>query len=420
MLRAVLSWSWIVTSLLAQQVAEGPEPNQTPATATVLACGREGVGSISTSLDVDWWKITVVAGSEILVETMPGAGTQIGDTVVTLFDSSGAPLRTNDDGVGCGRYSRLRLADLAAGTYYVAVERGAFAALSGSYVLDVRCAVPATLGAPLIVNEGAENNDPRSGGTPTTIVPDVRVNGLLSSTGSTGDHDFYRFTLAQASFVRASVAATASHPTPPVADDLVLALYDNTVPPAVLASSFTGNGFGAFDASIGIWLAPGTYQVAVRGWRGSIAGRYYLDVRTTVGATASANANGCAGRALDVARTNSGPGAPLGLERPVLGRTYALQGSGLGGSSIGIHLFGVTPASLDLGPFGAAGCTLALSWIDLLAFITDAAGNAAVVLALGEDPSLLGVPLETQVAMLDGSNALGMTFSNSVSAVIGN
>jgi hypothetical protein len=220
--------------------------------------------------------------------------------------------------------------------------------------------------------------------------------------------------------VRAHTAATATHPTSPKADDLVLYLFDNGAPPVMLASSFTGTDYAAWDAEIGVWLPPGTYQIAVRGWRGSLAGSYYLDVRRTIGARATTNAGGCNGRSLAVPPTNVGPGAPLGLERPVLGRTYALQGSGLGASSIGIHLFGVVPASLDLTAFGAPGCTLSLSWIDLLAFVTDGAGNAAVVLTLTEDPSLLGVPLETQVAMLDGSNALGMTFSNSVSAVMGN
>lgn len=406
--------------LPCQRIAEGVEPNQTTATATTLPCGAEGAGLLGSAVDVDWWRLTIAVPTDVSIETLPGPGTQIGDTVLSLLDATGAPLRVNDNGVGSGYYSRLLAAGLAAGTYYVAVERGAAAAGSGTYELDVRCAVPGTFAVPPTVAEGAENNDPRSGGTPTTIAPDARCSGTLASTGSGGDWDFWRFTLTEASFVQATVDATPSHPNPPVADDLVLYLFDNGAPPTMLASSVTGTDYGTWNAELGVWLGPGTYQIAVRGWRGSVAGKYWLDVRRLLGARTTTNSNGCAGRLLDVLRTNSGPGAPLALERPVIGRTYVLQGTGLGAGLIGIHLFGIVPASLDLGPFGAVGCTLGLSWIDLLAFVTDGAGAATIVLTLGEDPSLLGLPLETQVLMLDGSNALGMTLSNTVSAVMGN
>lgn len=417
-----------VSLLTAQQVPEGVEPNSSVVTATPLPCGREGQGQIGTPSDTDWWSITIVVPTEVLIETAPGNGpgggpggtTQIGDTILTLLDASGAPLRSNDDATGAGHYSRLHVPDLAPGTYFAVVERGPLGALSGTYGIDVRCGVPAVLGGPVIVAEGPENNDPRSGGTPTTITPDVRCNGTLATTGPSGDWDFYRFVLADHSFVRASVAATATHPLSPKADDPVLYLFDNSVPPVLLASSFTGRDYAVWDAQIGLWLAPGTYQIAVRGWQGSVPGSYYLDVRRTLGARAVTNVGGCNGRMLDIPRTNVGPNAPLSLERPVLGRTYSLVGSGLGANSLGIHLFGVVPTSVDLTGVGAPGCTLSLLWVDLLVFLTDALGNAVITLPLGEDPSLLGLPLETQLGVLDGSNPLGITFSNSVSAIMGN
>jgi len=405
---------------LAQQTAENAEPNSSHATATVLACGGEGAGTLANAADVDWWKVVLATTADVSIETAPGPTPQIGDTVVTLLDATGAPLRSADNGVAAGLYSRMQIDGLPAGTYFVAIERGASAATSGSYALDVRCAPPAVPGALPIVNEGAENNDPRTGGVPTAITPDVRINGLLSTTGPAGDHDFHRFTLTEPAFVRATVAATATHPTPPVADDLVLYLYDNGAPPQLLASSFAGTNFGAFDAEIAVWLPAGTWQIAVRGWRNSIAGRYYLDVRKTPGARAVTNPGGCFGRTLEVPTTNIGPGAPLALERPVIGRTYTLRGSGLGASGIGVHMFGIVPASLDLTAFGAPGCTLGLEWIDLLVFFADAAGTTPIVLVLTEDPTLLGVPLETQLGVLDAAVPLGLTFSNTVSALIAN
>jgi hypothetical protein len=409
---------WSVPSL-AQQVPEAVEPNNTAATATPLPCGAEGVGVLGTAVDVDWWAITLTAPRELFVETMPGGGTQIGDTILTLSDAGGAPLRTNDNGVGSGAYSRLHVPELAAGTYVIAVERGAAAAPTGSYLLDVRCAaVVASGGAPLVA-EGLENNDPRSGGTPTTVPVGARCSGTLSATGPGGDWDFYRFTLLEPSLLRARVDGTVAHPTTPRTDDPVLYLYADGSPPVLLASAAAGSDYGVWDAELVVRLSAGVYQVAVRGWQDSPAGSYYLDLRRVLAAGAATNAGGCAGRTLDLLRTNVGPGAPLALERPVIGRTYSLWGSGLGGNSIVVHAYGVTPVSVDLAAVGAPGCFLDVSWIDIVPLFADAAGTAAVVLALGEDPSLLGVPLVNQLGVLDFSNALGITTSNSVTAVMG-
>jgi hypothetical protein len=166
-------------------------------------------------------------------------------------------------------------------------------------------------------------------------------------------------------------------------------------------------------------LAAGVYQVAVRGWQDSIAGSYYLDLRRVLAANATTNAGGCAGRTLDLLRTNIGPGAPLGLERPAIGRTYSLLGSGLGSNNPVAHAVGITQVSVDLTSFGAPGCFLDVDFIALLPLLADAAGMAAVTLPLGEDPSLLGVLLVDQLGVLDFSNTLGITTSNSVTAVMG-
>lgn len=409
----------LAAAAVAQQVPEGNEPNSSPVTATALPCGAEGVGQLGTAVDVDWWSLVLTAPSELFAETMPGSGSQVGDTILTLLDAGGAPLRTNDNGVGAGHYSRLHVPLLAAGSYFLAVERGAQAAPSGSYLLDVRCASPAASGSALLVGEGPENNDPRSGGTPTTVPIDSRCSGTLSSTGPAGDWDFYRFTLLQPSLLRMRVDATAAHPGTPRADDPVLYLYADGAPPVLLASAFAGSDYGVWNAELVARLPAGVYQVAVRGWQDSIAGSYYLDLRRVAAASASTNPGGCAGRMLDLLRTNSGPGAPLALERPVIGRTYSLVGSSLGSNGICIHVYGVTPVNVDLTGLGAPGCFLDVSWIDMVLLFADAAGTLSVVLPLGEDPTLLGVPLVNQLGVLDFSNPLGITTSNSVTSVIG-
>lgn len=418
MLRAASLAVSFVCPLAAQVVPEANEPNGSVATATALPCGAEGAGALGAG-DADWWALTLTAPSELFVETLPGAGVQVGDTIVTLFDGGGAPLRSNDDGVLSGFYSQLHVAELAAGTWFVAVEGGAAAIAGGSYRLDVRCGPLVATGSATLVAEGPENNDPRSGGIATNVPLDARIAGTLSSTGTGGDHDFFRFVLLQPSLVRARVAATATHPSATKAADPVLALYSDGTAPTLLASGFASSAPDVWDAELVVRLPAGFHQIAIRGWDGSDPGSYYLDLRRVQAGTASVAAGGCGGRSLGLPATNVGPGAPLVLEQPRLGRTWTLHGSGLGSNGVVVHAYGVTPVNVDLTAFGAPGCFLDVVWIDLPLLLADAAGEAVIELPLGEDPSLLGVVLVDQLGVLDFSNPLGITTSNSVAGVIG-
>ncbi len=403
----------------AQQVAEGAEPNESTATATILATGREAFGTLASLADGDWYRIVLAAPSDLRLETGPGIGSQVGDTVVTLLDATGAALRSNDHGVGCGYYSRLYVSGLAAGTYYAAIEAGTFAVAGGSYTLDVRAAAPTTLATPGIVGEGPENNDPRLGGTATVVSLPARGNGSITTTGPAGDWDFWRFLLVTESFVQVRVAATATHPTTPRMDDPILYLYDSSSPPNVLAGPFYASNFGVWDTAFDVRLVPGAYQVAIRGWTGSIAGSYYLDLHRSNAARVTVHAGGCGGRVASVATTDSGPGAPLVVERPVLGSTYAVRGSNLGAGGFAFHVIGFAATFVDLTPFGAPGCTLEVNYVDTPLQLADGAGRTTFVVPIPESLALLGASLESQIAVFDLLNALGLSFSNRVGAVIG-
>ncbi|MCU0864704.1 MAG: hypothetical protein MUC36_12980 [Planctomycetes bacterium] len=405
--------------LTAQQVPEAIEPNQSTTTATVLACGAEALGSLGSAVDVDWYQITLSGVRDLRLETGPGNGAEIGDTVLVLLDFTGAPLQTNDDGLARGRHASLFASSLPAGTYYCSVERGPLAAASGSYTLDVRCSLPVVLPAAPIAAEGPENNDPRSSGVPTTVTLPARCNGLIPTTGPSGDWDFWRFVLPVDSFVRARVQATASHPSPPVLDDPILYLYDNAAPPALLAGPFYASNFGVFDTAIDLRLPAGSYQVAIRGWAGSIAGRYYLDLARTDAGRVTVHAGGCGGRVLDVATTLVGPGAPLRTERATLGGTYALRGSSLGSGGFVFHMVGFQAQSIDLGALGAPGCTAEVVFVDAVLQVADTGGSTTYVIAVPETPSLAGTVLESQLAVLDFANPLGLSFSNRVTGALG-
>lgn len=418
MWRSLLVVVSVVAAGAAQRVAEGPEPNSSIATATVLPLGREAFGVLAAG-DSDWYRVTLVVPTDLRAETGPGYGPQVGDTWLVLLDAAGSPLRADDDGVGAGFYSRLDCPGLAAGTYYLAVEAGSQALANGSYSLDVRGAQPVNLTAPPVVAEAAENNDPRQGGVATTVALPARCNGLVSSIGAGGDWDFWRFQLATESFVRARVDATAAQPLAPHLDDPVLYLFDGGAPPALLMGPVHGSNFGVWDAALDARLAPGTYQIAVRGQAGSIAGHYYLDLLRSDAASVVVHAGGCGGRVLDVATTSTGPAAPLRTERPTIGTTWCVRGAGLGANGFVFHVVGFAATFVDLTPFGAPGCALEVVYVDTPLQLADGTGATTFAVTLPEDPALLGATLESQLAVFDLSNALGITLSNRVSALLG-
>lgn len=401
-----------------QRLLEAPEPNDTPAQATVLPCGGEAEGTLASPADIDCYRLTLAAAAELWAGTGPGAAPEIGDTVVTLLDASGAPLRAAAGGVGTGDHAVLFAAALPAGTYYLQVARGAGGALAGSYVLDVRCrAVLASTVLPPVL-EGAENNDPRSGGTPTPVVMPARCYGALASSGPLGDWDFYQVLLGVDGVLRARVDATSTLPSG-AADDLALYLFDGQTPPVQLLGPVIAGDPGAHDQQLVARLAAGTYRVAVRALQGSAAGSYRLDLSASAAARVTTWPGGCAGRTLDVAKTALGPGAPLRLERPATGSTWSLRGEHLGSAGFAFHVVGFTATALDLTPLGASGCTLEVAYVDTVFQFADATGRALWWLRIPDSSNLLGASLENQVAVLDLSNPLGVTLSNRVSAVLG-
>ena len=344
----------IASPLLAQRIAEAPEPNASLATATTLACGLEAAGSLSSTADEDWFRIVLPVTSDLRIQTGPSLNNEIGDTVVTLLDSSGGPLRASDDGIFAGHYSQLDAKGLPAGTYYAAITAGVHAAVMGGYVVDVRCETASTTSAPLIANEGPENNNPLTGGIATNVILPVRCNGTLSSTGHTGDWDFWRVLAFGDSMLRIRVAATAGHPNAP-AQDLAVYLFDGATPPVFVAGPFFASELSTWDQAIDVRIQGGIHHVAVRGVTGSAPGSYYLDLSTRAASSATVFAGGCGGRTLGLPITTVGPGAPQVLESAFLGMTYAVEGSNLGSNGFAFHVVGLAPTFIDLTPFSSIG-----------------------------------------------------------------
>ena len=175
----------------------------------------------------------------------------------------------------------------------------------------------------------------------------------------------------------------------------------------------------AWDQQLEVRLTGGIHHFAVRGAEGSQPGGYLLDVTATAAAGATVFSGGCGGRALSLGEAQVGPGAPLVRERPRLGTSYSLDGSSLGAGGYCFHVLGLQGTFLDLTPFGAPGCALEVDFDDTVFQFADAAGDATWTLPVPDAPILIGTQLHSQIAVLDLSNALGVTISNRAVATIG-
>lgn len=137
-------------------VGENPEPNSTPATATAIAAGEQGTGSLTISTGVDasdlWGPIAITAPSTITFQTGQGAAPAILDTTINLYQVD--PLNPSGPLLLAGTFTSGNLLDptsharvvitffVTGLTYYVEVV-SPLATTSGNYVLEYSLVDPA-------------------------------------------------------------------------------------------------------------------------------------------------------------------------------------------------------------------------------------------------------------------------------------
>src|SRR5688572_9046719 len=115
----------LALSLPAQGIPEAVEPNDTVATAGVIAPGAQAYGSVDTSgTDNDWYAFTLASASDLRMWTSPGFVGPIGDTRLALRDSAGTLIVEIDDGntTTHGYYSILTVTNVPAGSYFLSVR----------------------------------------------------------------------------------------------------------------------------------------------------------------------------------------------------------------------------------------------------------------------------------------------------------
>ena len=140
------------------------EPNGTRATASCLNLGVLATGQIDPTGDQDFFTFQLTDARDVRVESFDASGTACPtlDTVVTLYDSTGATI-LNDDNDGLGNCSLidpnvdLAARNLPAGRYYVRVRLSSVDA-TGSYTFRVN-ATPAPVCGDGFVSRGETCDD---------------------------------------------------------------------------------------------------------------------------------------------------------------------------------------------------------------------------------------------------------------------
>ncbi len=385
-------------------IPEGPEPNGSGATATLLGCGNRGAGDVNPVGDSDWWQFDLTAAATITATTSAGTtGTPNPDTTLGLYDSNFRQLAFNDDAQGL--YSQINIA-LQPGTYFLDV-RGYANRNAGTYGLELVC----DLSGPTIP-EGPEPNDTNATATPLQCGESGQ-----GTVGSNGDVDWWMFSLSSTTDVVGSTRAG----TNPISDT-TLALLDMNG--QQLAFNDDANGL---YSEISIQLAAGTYFFAVAGYQTN-TGDYFVDLSCSGSGGGNGGARfvtapgGCAGTVGVPAL-----GARSG-EVPVLGSTFAVEvvGCPAGAQVFPFVGFSTTQTSsglalpLDLTTVGAPGCSLEVDPLVINRLTADAAGATTSYVSVPADQALVGASFYVQAIVFDANaNGLGAVLSNRGEGTIG-
>lgn len=228
-----------------QDVPTGDEPNDSRSKATSLSgtslTARSA--SISTSTDVDYYKLSVASGSKVTVSVKFNHSQ--GDLDMKVLSSSGSTLGKS---AGTGNTETVTL-DSASGTVYFQVYgyRGAKA----DYTLSFQ-----------VTKKKPTSNDTMAGATKIS----VPYSTSTKSIGTSKDKDYYTFTLSRTKRVTASISFTHSK------GDLELYLLNSSG--KVVGKSTSVKSFESITKT----LSSGKYYVLVFGYKGA-KGKYSMSVR---------------------------------------------------------------------------------------------------------------------------------------------
>ncbi|AOL94083.1 M10 family metallopeptidase C-terminal domain-containing protein [Porphyrobacter sp. LM 6] len=237
----------------SDNVSSDTVPGNTFTTASLTPGGAVN-GTIETGTDSDWYRITLVAGQTYIftVYLPPNAG-GLRDSILTLRDSVGTPLVTNDDATEDSSvlYSEIRYTANTTGTFFLDVT--SFGGATGNFTIHSS--------RPVIDTPRGDTST-----TATITVGGAATNGVLEETG---DRDWYRVTLEAGRTYEFVTSAPASGDF-----DTTLTLRNSSG--NVLA--FNDDSSGTFSRIRFTPTTSGTYFIDVGAWIDQSTGNYRLSV----------------------------------------------------------------------------------------------------------------------------------------------
>ena len=213
------------------------EPNETTTAAAAITSGVVNSAAITTATDVDYFKITTTATSNIVYNLVGPSGV---DFDLTIYNSAGTQLSTAS---GATATETISLTNQAAGTYYIKVFgfSGAFSATC--YTIQ---ATATTVTSCVSTYDNTANNTSNNATATAPVIPfNTNVTGQIS-TG--GDVDHYKFTITTGGTI------TLTLTTLPANYNLRLVNSAGTVL-VTSASSGTTNETINYTAAAGVYYA---------------------------------------------------------------------------------------------------------------------------------------------------------------------
>ena len=230
------------TTTAASTCATAFEPNETQATSAAITSGVTNSAAISTTTDIDYYKITTTATSNIVYNLVGPSGV---DYDLTIYNSAGTQIGS---GAGSTATETVSLTGQAAGTYYIKVFGYSGANSATCYTIKAT-ATTATGGCQSAYD--ASTNGTTAG---AAVIPfNTNITGLISPSA---DIDHYKFTITTGGTI------TLSLTTLPADYDLKLLNSAGTQ----VAISQNGS---TTSESISYTAAAGVYYAQVFGYNGA-------------------------------------------------------------------------------------------------------------------------------------------------------
>ena len=229
------------TTATASVCVSAFEPNETTTTAAAITSGVVNSAAISTATDVDYFKITTTATSNIVYSLVGPTGV---DFDLAVYNSAGTSIGT---GATTTSTETVSLTNQAAGTYYIKVYGFSGANSQSCYTLK---ATATTVTGCQSTYDNSTNNTANNATTTAPVIPfNTNITGVI---GTGGDVDNYKFTITTGGTI------TLTLTTLPANYNLRLVNSAGTI---LLTSANTGTT----NETINYTAAVGTYYARVYG-----------------------------------------------------------------------------------------------------------------------------------------------------------